>query len=460
MALYKKCVYEVLAKKGVVFMTGVLSASAVKHKLALASLFLSDVASSLQHECLMLMVFNGDWRETSHIPFYTGQVDGMPHTPHEVLSLMKVVITTVALTSPPSTWPRHRWTGAEKPVKKRGLLQSLHGVFHDAMQLFFQAHSKSMLRSALVLAEVPGGLAPERLAEDAGRDAAPLLEGAELDGPAMAVDQQQPQADALGLAHGTHAQDNERHRSESAAWLVGDPLPMLMVLRQVMESIRRMLHKQFHYSSLVYKQKIQSSYASVDNASAHPTKPLPYPIVIVAELQLEKELLVSLQDLFESDRWDILPQAARSTQMRHLIFKLLSRVGGLVHKLHEQPKSKYPTKLFKLVESPQLAASMERDVDCLKDEYTQSLEKTFGGFQSEAFKKTLIHHASLTSLDIANVETLHASIRRQMTSRSCQIHTLSLGQASCEWVFQCHRSSQCHASSPSSTKKKVHDGRG
>jgi hypothetical protein len=48
----------------------------------------------------------------------------------------------------------------------------------------------------------------------------------------------------------------------------------------------------------------------------------------------------------------------------------------------------------------------------------------------------LVAHANIQWTDISGVEARHASIRRQLMTRSIQTTTFGIADASAEWVFQ------------------------
>eukprot|EP00971_Amphidinium_carterae_P170973 3388267-Amphidinium_carterae.1 len=101
----------------------------------------------------------------------------------------------------------------------------------------------------------------------------------------------------------------------------------------------------------------------------------------------------------------------------------------------------YPMKMFLLLnpdpeQSAAVARQLEKDPACVKDLFAQKLQAECEGYSNTMAAHILASIALMQSTDIAAVESKHASIRRQLVTKSTQTHPMSANDASLQWGFQ------------------------
>eukprot|EP00971_Amphidinium_carterae_P207962 4126718-Amphidinium_carterae.2 len=246
----------------------------------------------------------------------------------------------------------------------------------------------------------------------------------------MAADDGQPG----GSASNAFQKINAAHRQGAADWIETDVQSMLVVTRRTLEPFRVLLQRQFYVSSIQYKRDMQAQIAR--QLAGGLQAELDYPVVVAARLELETTFFQQVNELYTASPWSVLlPSTSYTMALRGLIFRLASRAGCACQQLHVVPKSQYPVKAFKLIAEPQLAEQFQQESSCLKDSWTKHLQDTHGLSTQEA-RAILIHHAGKMKVDISSIEARHASIRRQLVNKSCQVATMHLTVSSSEWIFQ------------------------
>eukprot|EP00971_Amphidinium_carterae_P169344 3355320-Amphidinium_carterae.1 len=172
--------------------------------------------------------------------------------------------------------------------------------------------------------------------------------------------------------------------------------------------------------------------------SAH-THVRQYRILLFADFALEEKFFGQLKSLAEDpDVWQLFPMDSFSVQFRSIAYRLLHRAGSSVFELIKKARDCFPTKLFRLLKDISLAQTFA-STPCLKDNWTNGLQKVYPDLDHEDLHPILLAQAMLLEVDISNVEARHASVRRRLCSLSVQTWRLGLTQASFNWVLQ-----QCH----------------
>eukprot|EP00959_Pyramimonas_sp_CCMP1952_P466127 9489458-Pyramimonas_sp.AAC.1 len=140
-----------------------------------------------------------------------------------------------------------------------------------------------------------------------------------------------------------------------------------------------------------------------------------YRIVEVARCVLEDECLQTIAALFEQPiMWSLIGSDDITECTNAFIFRLASRCGALVEQLQRSEHKKYPSTLFLLLVEPGLAGEIARDyaeTPCMLDSFTKAFLDV-NGLADPVARLRLICIALAARVDMANVEALHASIRR------------------------------------------------
>eukprot|EP00971_Amphidinium_carterae_P094857 1876963-Amphidinium_carterae.2 len=145
----------------------------------------------------------------------------------------------------------------------------------------------------------------------------------------------------------------------------------------------------------------------------------------------------SLHEMYTSESaWSIMSERCLTLKCRALGFQLLSRLGGVVKLMISWPHSRFPSRVFGVLQNVMCAAEISAAPPCMKDNLTLKLEQQFGSVADKRALACLELVASQQSLDISCIESRHASTRRQVLIRSCQTWVSALTQISAEWLLQ------------------------
>eukprot|EP00971_Amphidinium_carterae_P097983 1938607-Amphidinium_carterae.2 len=230
---------------------------------------------------------------------------------------------------------------------------------------------------------------------------------------------------------------NARDRRMAHEWLQTSPTFVLVLMMVALLPLDRLLHKLFQLGSEAWERKQVAEACRSHNTTGQAARN--YRLVLAANREVEGEFTTDLKDkYFSKGYWDIFPTCHYELVFQHKAFKLLARVGAVIH-LGMVEHQTYPTKLFLVLADRSWGTVLAKDKDCIKDKYTLSLQSMCSTLDSDEIVAALTLHAASQKLDIANIEARHASVRRQIQTRSQQTWTASLAQISGEWLLQNHR---------------------
>lgn len=139
--------------------------------------------------------------------------------------------------------------------------------------------------------------------------------------------------------------------------------------------------------------------------------------VVAAVGELENHFFQMVRERLLAQRhWSHMPPAARNINFQHLSSKLLSRMRCCVQQLLAAPHSRFPHRIFLLLEGPSLGDICLEEKDCMLDDFSQGLiagyeDKGLGDPEALAVLRAL---ALAWRLDFADVESRHASLRRSL----------------------------------------------
>ena len=233
---------------------------------------------------------------------------------------------------------------------------------------------------------------------------------------------------------------NSKFQKQAHQWLLSRPLSYLTLWRIIMGPLDHLMQSQFKFSSMDWETCERASAAlkgSQPLGSTPPDVVRDYRMVVAAEQRFEKVFMTELLSLFTSPMpWNYIEDHCLHISFRCLCFRVLSRAGCAVHQLLTHVHSGFPFKLFLVLKTPARAQEFMNIPNCLKDCWTLALAESFGDFNSAHFRQFLMLQGMIQQTDISNIESRHASIRRQLVSRSTQTTSLSASTLSAEWVFQ------------------------
>lgn len=203
---------------------------------------------------------------------------------------------------------------------------------------------------------------------------------------------------------------NELHRRKALEFLRSKPLPKMIILRNILVPLQRLQRRQLWISSQAYERQQQALAARAIAAEAHFVRS--YPLVELAEGNLEEECFDRLWMLLSSrELWAMMPLEAHTAAGVGLAFKIVSRAGALVNREMSVLHKKSPFLLFLLVRHPHFAAELAKVPECMLCHFAKEL-KSKHEFNSQEFRFIMLMLAKLVGTNIADIECLHASLRR------------------------------------------------
>ena len=415
---------------------GTPSCEAQAYRRQLLRLCLSRGSRLVEKRAALATLPNGDWRRRDAIEVYVpvGAVIDEGRIKHVVASSLTSILCNSKLT----VYPRHRWTKGDVAFDEVILMEGIHGVASAVWPLW----AKDVGR--IGPAKAPVARPAEGAAGEAGDFAGDFAGGADGDGDdvlALALPSEAgglPQADlAADVCFRAAQEENERHRKNAGAGLASRPLAQCIVIRQVMEPLRRLLVRQLALSgnNCEHKQRVAVAKARSTPATRS------YPIVECATGALEEPTFREVELLMcHSALWQhVIPAADRHLALRGLAFRQLSSVGCLLHETLGLQHRLHPIATFKALASDAWADEVVAKKPCLLDGWTAELMRLYGakpdGLKSAEAKATMQLVASLAKLDIAGIESKHASIRRRLFGRGVQTHAEPFEEVSAEFVL-------------------------
>ena len=123
-----------------------------------------------------------------------------------------------------------------------------------------------------------------------------------------------------------------------------------------------------------------------------------------------------------------------------LLFRMVARLAASLHQLIQGPRQAFPYKLFHCLKQGDLGASIHEILNspaCLHDEITRKYVAMFQAPDagSEPLAQ-LTAIAEFAAVDIASIESRHASVRRALESSSVQTWRANLAKISAEFVIR------------------------
>jgi len=430
LTIFRQCLSNVISKMPLHLKFGRPPQRSVDFRNQMLRLFASKGRSAHYRRCLLMHLPNGDWENLDAIEYYVPPGREQVMTPPVVRHVLTVGLSFALMGSRPSLYPRHRWTGAEVSIDDIAIGVACHGLAVAAYRAFVEAMGAKRGQPkpeepAEVMAELP--LLPSF--EDAGADEQAF--GTEhLD--EAAAHGFEPGATGEGESH---AQQNARYRKVGLEWMKVNPLGKLIVVRAAIEPLSALLagHLRLAGGDFDRDQDLAISSSLLAGSSGIRRE---YRVEIAACNDLELKCVSRLRDAFSDiPLWSCMPALQQTFSMRCLAFRLLSRIGCLVAMFLLRTHRTFPIKMFQLLRHPDRCTSFSELPNCLLDEWSKDLKVEHPTLSGDVFQAKLVTAALLAAVNIADVESKHAALRRHLAGRSVQTHALSLVDLSAEWIL-------------------------
>lgn len=438
MSRFRKAMRDEIASRFVV-LHGAPTAEAKTHKMRVLQLFVSHGTRLATRRLLLTLCPNGDWRNEA-VEYY------LPARSHDVAKdkLCEHLTTGViaALCScQPSSYPRHRWTGADLATDSLGIVEACHALL-STTYVRFAAGYEHASRARRVLASGSSndqpmaqqhGLLPalcdgpvpeEDIGVDEGAADTKPADGKDTDDPTSATEEQ------------TWALINAARRRRALEWLRNAPLPALMLQRLVMEPLRSLLAKQFAVASQEWEQTQRGKLANALGSGGEVSfADREYRLCLAAKGADEERCFEQLNLLLQAEEmWSILPRTTYTVSFRATAFRLISAAGCGVKQHLDFPHKTFPIRLFGLLADPTLAQELAAVPDCCLDKWSLQMKQLHPGFEGEELLHKLALFAILCWKDISQVEARHATIRRLLAFASLQTHQQKVVDLAVQWL--------------------------
>lgn len=445
LASFRKCIEEELASKLRVVIGPPLDGYEKSYRHEVYKQFLdvdfSNDVSMKRHRALRVrqvevlnFFLNGDLQDENTIVWYSP----FPIEREVAVQLVCKYVPYALLPSPIAVFPRHRWHGFEVPVDQLGILASHHNLLKHATLRFLKLFSG---QSDKPRKDVTASGGWGQAASDVARLFLPnpLQPPAEL--PPLAIADGEPQdegeqedghQDQGGDGEGkptTWEEINRSIRGRVRHWVLQDmgdnySLPLLRFAFGPM--VQRM------FATL----KISGKQWDLDQESSELQTGSRKYRILEAFLGLDIEETFQQMSARLHTHIPALPMKAHNRRSCATLFILIVRLAGSMHFLIRYVRSGFPYKVFSCLSgsSQQVADSPS----CLYDAVTCKLVEQFGvdGLTTPKCLAVLRTLAEVATVDIARVESKHASIRRVLEGSSVQTWRANLAKLSADFVLR------------------------
>ncbi|CAK0802980.1 unnamed protein product, partial [Prorocentrum cordatum] len=325
-------------------------------------------------------------------------------------------------------WPRSRWTGSGVAMDEFILLDGIHGLGSAVWAIW----AKEMARGSKKRPRLgDGGALPAAAAAPAAADGG---EGGAAEAAAA--------SGGDGQGHGdfnAKRLENEYHRSTAGDWMDTSPLDRVVIIRQVLEPLRRTMDWHLEVGGKHWEIKQRGMVVQAESTGAASSTSRTWPIVEAALGTPARVFKAAWGPLFrEHVLWkDLAQPSAMTRKARALAFKLLSRSECQVREAFTHRHSLLPTRIFAMIVDPAVAQEVSDLQDCRMDSWTKDFvlrhKDADGGMSNPAAIAELNLLAAMIDLDIKAIESRHASIRRRLMVRGVQTHSATFAESSAEW---------------------------
>jgi len=437
-------------------------AGAIAYRKHLLRLCMSRGARLVERRLALVTLPNGDWRRQDCVEVYLPE--GVDCDVEQIMVVVSQALVCVLAGASFTVYPRHRWTRADESFDQVCLLEGIHGLASATFPIWAASLSSARRPGAANSAMATVAADAKALADvvaDAGEAAvAPQPDPA---GGAEAPSSENPALQAASALQAKFRAEQAVHRREALDWLQSKPLAKSLVVRQTMETLRRLLTAQLEMGGIKWDRSENAKF--LRSRSANLNERRKFPIVEAS--------LGTLEDRFDKDVWllmseptlweNLLPSADQTVEMRGLVFRLLSSSRCWLELTLRQQHATFPVRMFRLLTVPEEAAEIASLPQCIFDpwslRFVQDHSGQEGGLAGETALAKLELIARMAKLDISSIESLHASIRRRLYSRGVQTRPEALEEVSAEWVCDRARCSGARWAPKVDQHVEVADGR-
>ena len=203
-------------------------------------------------------------------------------------------------------------------------------------------------------------------------------------------------------------------------WLQTEPLGALMLVRRCLEPMSVLLRGYITRSGDHFEQEQRAHDAHILTTESLLRSPRQTALLEFVALKDEKIFYQHLEQLRETHAWSCMPTNCMTVSFQGLGFRLLSKMGALVHEYLIVEANKYPLKLLRLLLEDGFADQVRRTRECLQDNFTKKFVNAFTlqGLDSDDAKACLHLLSMSTTPETVSIEWSHSRVHRVLTSLS------------------------------------------
>ncbi|CAK0870415.1 unnamed protein product, partial [Prorocentrum cordatum] len=392
--------FTTVARKRLVVERGRPTALDEEYRETMLNLFLTKGQKHGEKAHMAKTILNGPWQNHSKFVVY---IDGEGPIPAKVRRQVEKNVVRclnfVCLGKSFSTYPRHRWTGADVSINEIGLAACIYGLLFPACQLF--------VKSAAGPSD--GMHEGDRAADSRPADRRPRAGG----GPRSAS----PAGGEVPM--GAAAAQNETDKKNTLKWVETEPLHKLMAIRVTMEPWRELMEAYLFSAGEDWelRQRCAEAAHQLDPQTSDRRQ---FRLSTYAGLVYEKEFFEDLDKAWDSRMWDFIPLQSRTFAFRSVCFRMLSRSGCLVNHYLVKPADEFPVALFALILGVDCAKQLQDQPRCLRNVFSDHILESYPGdaLGNEECIAKLITVAQITHVENVKCEHDHSSFKRHVDAQS------------------------------------------
>eukprot|EP00971_Amphidinium_carterae_P158738 3146983-Amphidinium_carterae.1 len=224
----------------IVVKAGKCSEDALQHKRVVLSLCLGNSYQGVATIVQLMLVCNGDWRNTSVVESYWNPAsEAEPNASMVVNKVVSCIMQTLAA-SRPHVYPRSRWTGFKQAVVDLALLEAVHGLLVPTYKrLCGMLNHGAKAKATDIGVDTSSGQVPSMLSS-----LQPTVDDVHEDDLAAASEQVLPTSfdDSGGGAlvqdnHVSFQEANDRDRKSALEWLSSMPMGHMYLILICLEPL-------------------------------------------------------------------------------------------------------------------------------------------------------------------------------------------------------------------------------
>lgn len=377
---------------------------------------------------------NGDWRKREVVEVYVPEHVSVDRS--RIAEVVGDALQQCVAGAHLTTYPRHRWTKADRALDDCIMLDAIHGLLSAVFPLWCRECGAIGASSGI-----------SEIAQQAG--------GVALVNPRFPALQDMPEAPAEPLAQAKDAptaehsspqtadaarEDNETHRRVALSWLRSEPLTRIIIIRQAMEPLRQLMAAHLVLGSLGWEEQQDEAAASAATSSSAAAEGRSYAVVEAASGRLERQCREQVGMLLNEPRlWEhLIPAKDMTLEVRHFCFRLLSGAEALVQEYLALTHAAFPMRMFSLLAGARLADILSLPPCCM-DEWSADFASRHRLWEEEQVSPEAMAElrlvAILAKVDVSGVEATHASIRRRLFGKGVQTRPLAVAELSAEFAL-------------------------